>query len=166
MLLTMFNVEIIPAEKLDSIIPLLKILNPEISFEVIEKRLHEIRISNYQCVGVYSDNQLIAISGLWILNKIYAGKHIEPDNVVVHPDFRNKGVGELMMNRIHEYAIKQGCLTSELNARIVNEDGARFWKKQGYEVVGYHFIKKLHSGDDKNSFNSCLSKRESESKNH
>lgn len=152
----MYNIRFIPREQLYSIVPLLELLNPETALNVLVQRLEEIKKTDYQCVGVYEGARLIAISGIWILNKIYAGKHIEPDNVVVHPDYRGKGVGELLMNWIHEYAISIGCLTSELNARVANEIGVKFWKRMGYEPIGYHFIKPLghRSGDD--SVNSCL----------
>lgn len=144
-------------ENLDTILPLLEMLNPKTAREILIQRLNDIKKTNYQCVGVYDNSRLIAISGIWILNKIYAGKHMEPDNVIVHPDYRSKGIGEILMNWIHQHAIRIGCLTSELNARIINEDGNRFWKKLGYEVVGYHFIKLLTSSS-KNAFNSCLPK--------
>lgn len=158
----MYNVKIIPKENLDSIIPLLEMLNPELEKEIIVQRLDEIKSkTDYQCVGVYDGARLIAISGIWILHKIYAGKHIEPDNVVVHKDYRRKGVGELMMKWIHDYAKENGCLTSELNARVTNETGNKFWLNQGYEIVGYHFIKKLAEKSD----NACLAD-EKEISNH
>jgi len=131
MLLTMYNVSIIPKEYLDSIIPLLEMLNPELGKEIIAQRLDEIKKTDYQCVGVYDGTKLIAISGIWILHKIYVGKHIEPDNVVVHKDYRRKGVGELMMKWILDYAKENGCLTSELNALVTNEAGKKFWLNQG-----------------------------------
>ncbi len=159
----MYQIEIIPKEHLDSILPLLEILNPKTSREILIQRLMDIKETNYQCVGVYEHSNLIAISGIWILNKFYAGKHIEPDNVIVHPDYRNKGIGELMINWIHEYAASNGCLTSELNSRVTNEAGNKFWKRMGYEIAGYHFIKSLHnSSDDKAQVNSCLSEHKSE----
>jgi len=151
----MYKIEFIPKENLDCIIPLLQLLNPEMKQEIIIQRLNEMKKSDYQCVGVYDNSRLVAISGIWILNKIYAGKHIEPDNVVVHPEYRSQGIGELLMNWIHEYAISIGCLTSELNARITNEKGNKFWKKMGYEIVGHHFIKSLSNNIDDSS-NSCL----------
>jgi len=127
----MYNVSIIPKEYLDSIIPLLEMLNPELGKEIIAQRLDEIKKTDYQCVGVYDGTKLIAISGIWILHKIYVGKHIEPDNVVVHKDYRRKGVGELMMKWILDYAKENGCLTSELNALVTNEAGKKFWLNQG-----------------------------------
>jgi GNAT superfamily N-acetyltransferase len=152
----MYKIEIIHKDNLDSIIPLLQVLNPNIDREVVMERLTEIKKTNYQCVGVYQENLLIAISGIWVLNKIYAGKHIEPDNVIVLPNFRDKGIGELLMNWIHQYAISIGCITSELNSRVVNEKGNRFWGKMGYKIVGYHLIKALKSDNQKTDFNSCL----------
>lgn len=154
----MFTIELIPAERLAIILPLLQLLNPSVSEDVITQRLSDIRKTNYQCVGVFDDTKLIAVSGLWMLNKIYAGKHIEPDNVVVHPDYRSKGIGELLLNWIHQYATEQGCLTSELNSRISNDAGNKFWKKMGYEIAGYHFIKPLTSKPDTTTTNSCLTK--------
>jgi len=148
----MYRIEFIAKENLSSIIPLLQLLNPGTSKEIIIERLAETKQTNYQCVGVYDETKLIAISGIWILNKIYASKHVEPDNVIVHPEYRSKGIGELLLNWIHHYATGIGCLTSELNARVANESGNRFWKKMGYEIVGYHFIKKLNA----KAINSCL----------
>jgi len=155
----MYNIQLIPKENIDSIIPLLQLLNPKTENEVIVQRLSEIKNTNYQCVGVYDNSNLIAISGIWILNKIYAGKHIEPDNVVVHPDYRSKGIGEQLLNWIHEYGKNIGCLTSELNSRITNESGNKFWERQGYKKVGYHFIKQIivqPNGETRNTSNSCL----------
>lgn len=154
----MYQVKIIPKENLGSIIPLLQILNPKMQPDVLEERFNEMKKTDYQCVGVYSGSELIAISGIWILQKIYAGKHIEPDNVIVHPDFRNKGIGELLMDWIHQYARDTGCIASELNCYVHNEGGNKFWKSLGYEIAGYHYIKKLtDTHEDKNSVNSCLS---------
>lgn len=61
------------------------------------------------------------------------------------------------MNWIHDYATSIDCLTSELNARVSNEQGKKFWEKMGYRIVGYHFIKPLGShGNEKSAVNSCL----------
>ena len=100
-------------------------------------------LQGYQCVGVYDDTKLVGISGIWVLTKYYVGKHIEPDNVFILPEYQGKGIGKLLMNWIFDYAKSIGCKASELNCYTENDAGQRFWKQQGYEVVGYHFRKKF-----------------------
>lgn len=139
----MYEIKIIAKEELESILPFLEWLNPDTELTILIDRLNEVRATNYQSVGVYDNEKLIAVSGIWILYKIYVGKHIEPDNIMVHPGYRNKGVGDLLMNWIHNYALEIGCRSSELNSRVTNHRGHKFFMQLGYEIIGYHFIKKL-----------------------
>lgn len=140
----MYNIRIIPKEELRSTLPLLRMLNNDtIPGEVLEERMQEMQQHNYECVGVYDGARLIGISGVWVLNKYYVGKHIEPDNVMIHPDYRGKGVGEQMMQWVDEYGRSQGCIAAELNCYVSNDKGVRFWINQGYKILGFHFQKKL-----------------------
>ena len=139
----MYTIELINKKELHTIMPLIKLLNPGKSEEVLAEHLEDMMQRNYECVGVYDDGKLIAVSGIWILNKLYVGKHIEPDNVVVHPDYRGKQIGEQMIQWIGEYGKSLGCIASELNCYLENEKGIKFWKDQGYKILGYHFQKQL-----------------------
>ena len=140
-----FNVKLIPYEEMESIIPLVIQLNkgkfPE---EVLVSRLKDVLATGrYQCIGVYDDTLLIACCGFWILNKLYAGKHVEPDNVFVTAAYRSAGVGELMMTWLFNYAKSIGCIGAEVNCYIHNEKGKKFWERQGFEALGYHMLKKF-----------------------
>jgi len=137
------DIRLIVKEELNSIVPLLAQLNPKISNEVLGNRLNEMIVQGYKCVGIFDNKRLIGISGIWILTKYYIGKHIEPDNVFILPEYQGKGIGGRLMNWIFEYAKSLGCVASELNCYTENEAGQRFWKQQGYEVVAYHFKKQL-----------------------
>lgn len=139
----MYRIELIPKERLGIIMPYIKQLNENTDDAILEQRLQEIGTTNYQCAGVYDADKLIGISGIWVLVKFYNGKHIEPDNVIIHPDYRSKGVGELMMQWIHDYAKAEGCTVSELNCYVSNHKGVRFWIQQGYKILGYHMQKAL-----------------------
>ena len=127
------------------IIPLLKLLDNKIPDDILESRLTGMFAEGYKCVGVFDEEKIIGISGLWILTKYYVGKHIEPDNVIIHPDYRGAGVGEELMKWIYEYAISQNCIASELNCYVSNNAGQKFWINQGYQVIGFHYQKKLTS---------------------
>lgn len=138
-----YQFQLIPKENIHSILPLLQQLNEGLETAIILERLDEMVLRGYECLGVYDNEKLIGICGIWILTKIYVGRHIEPDNVTIHPDYRNKGIGEKMMEWIDEFAQSKGCVASELNAYVPNNNGHRFWMNQGYKILGFHFQKTL-----------------------
>lgn len=140
---TMYSVRLIPQDEMGVIIPYLRMLDSNIPEAVLQQRLEAMMQHNYLCAGVYDGDTLIGISGMWVLEKYYVGKHIEPDNVIIHPDYRGVGAGELLIQWIHDYAKEQGCLAMELNCYVSNHKGVVFWIKQGYRILGYHFRKDL-----------------------
>ena len=141
---TDFRFEFIPKENMDTILPLVNILNNfEIPLETLRSRLKEMLLTGYQCLGVYEREKLIGICGVWILNKLYVGKHMELDNVFVLPQYRSQGVGRLMLDNLLDHAANIGCEASEINCYIKNEKGVQFWKDQGYKAIGYHMQKVL-----------------------
>ena len=139
----MYNFRLIPQKDISSIIPLLRILNDAISEETLHERLHEMVAQGYECVGAYDEGRLIGISGLWTLTKYYVGRHIEPDNVVILPEYRGKAVGEKLMEWIYAYGRSKGCVASELNCYVTNSGGQKFWANEGYRVIGFHYQKTL-----------------------
>lgn len=142
---TKFKIELIPNEKMETILPLVFLLNEgRFDITVLKKRLDNmIAMGNYKCLGVYDQDNLIGICGIWVLNKFYIGKHIEADNMYVKPEYRNNGVGNLMINWLVGYAEKIGCESVEANCYAKNTRGKKFWETQGFEAIGYHLIKKF-----------------------
>lgn len=138
-----YKIELIPEDKMFTIIPLLRLLNDKIAVETLEERIKDMLKQQYKCVGVYEGDTLVGISGLWVLNKYYVGKHIEPDNVFIHPDYQGKGIGALLITWIEEYAKSIGCRAAELNCYVNNEGGVRFWLSAGFKLIGLHFQKKF-----------------------
>lgn len=138
-----FEIRFIDKGELNTIIPLLRQLNPRISSRVLEQRLQEMIRQRYQCVGAYHDNRLVGISGVWLLTKYYVGRHIEPDNVYILPEYQGKGLGQKLLAWILDYGRSEGCTASELNCYTANTSGQRFWEKQGYELVAFHYQKQL-----------------------
>lgn len=136
----MLDIRLIPKQNIKSIIPLVHLLNG-VDESILLQRLEVMMQNNYQCLGVYDKEKLIGICGLWTLMKFYNGKHLEPDNVVIHPDYRGKGIGELMMEWVDNYAKENNYEAIELNAYVENLKGVEFWKKAGYSIRGHHFQK-------------------------
>lgn len=137
------EIKLIPKDKLISIIPLIQLLNPSLPQTLLQNRLEEMASQGYQCVGLYLNKQLIGICGLWIMTKFYVGKHIEPDNVFILPEFRRQGLGKQLLQWVYEYGKAQGCIASELNCYVINETGNAFWEQEGFAKIGYHYQRLL-----------------------
>jgi GNAT superfamily N-acetyltransferase len=138
------SIRLIPKANIQTILPLLKILDESLDEALLVQRLDAMVADHgYECVGIYDDDTLVGMSGVWILNKYYVGRHIEPDNVIVHPDYRAHRLGARLMEWIHDYAKSKDCLAVELNCYVQNAPGNRFWHKQGYRIIGFHYRKDL-----------------------
>ncbi len=141
----MENIEIklIKTENILSIFPLLKELNASTSDTILEQRLLEMTTQNYKCVGMYLNNELIGISGLWFLTRHYCGRTIEPDHVVINWEHRNKGFGKKLFKWIYNYAQSIGYKATELNTYIENVKSHKFYENEGFKKLGYHYLKKF-----------------------
>lgn len=137
------NFSFIKKEDIFSIIPLLQVLDSSISKTVLQSRLKEMIRQGYQCIGIFDEEKLIGACGIWILTKYYVGKHIEPDNIIILPEYQNRNIGTELMHYIDNYAKELGCSASELNSYIKNSQAHKLWEKQGYEVIALHFQKKF-----------------------
>lgn len=143
-----FNIKIIPKVDILSIIPLLSLLNTKTPRTILEERVLDMITQNYECVGIYLDKELIGISGLWTLTRHYLGKTIEPDHVIIHPDFRGKNIGKKLFDWIYNYAKQKDYEATELNAYTGNRKSHKFYINEGYEIYGYHFIKVLRENNE------------------
>jgi GNAT superfamily N-acetyltransferase len=120
-----------------------KFLYPELTFEKYSEMLDEMLKVNYGQVAVFEGRKCIAISGFWCGTKLWCGKYIELDNVVVDPDYRSKGIGKLMSDFLEKKAVKMKCSILVLDAYTNNFGAHRFYYNQGYGPKGFHFVKVL-----------------------
>ncbi len=140
-----YKITLIPHDQMETILPLVMELNNDtIAYSLLQKRLADmLDMGGYECIGAYEGEELVGIFGVWVLNKLYAGKHVEPDNVFIKKEYRSKGVGQLMIDFLFQYAKEIGCEGTEVNCYVTNEKGRKFWERQGYEPLAVHFFKKF-----------------------
>ena len=139
-----FQFKIIPANSIEVVVPLVKKMSKAtITEALLLKRFQEIVSQNYECIGVYKGAQLIGVSGLWYSTRHYSGRSVELDHVYIEADFRNKGLGTEFIHWIQAYVKAKGYQAIELNAYISNEPSQLFYERDGYERLGYHFVKQI-----------------------
>ncbi|UKN01765.1 GNAT family N-acetyltransferase [Paracrocinitomix mangrovi] len=133
----------IEKENISTIIPLLKELNQSTSEETLKKRVLEMVEQNYKCLGIYSNNELIGICGLWFLTRHYCGKTVEPDHVYISDEYKSKGIGKQLFEWIFDYCQQNNLEATELNSYVNNPRSHKFYYNLGYEIKGFHFLKIL-----------------------
>jgi ribosomal protein S18 acetylase RimI-like enzyme len=123
--------------------PLIRQLSPGVTAERYAFLLDDMLAHGYRMVAVFEGDDCVGISGVWVATKIYSGRYLEMDNVVVADTHRSKGIGKLLTDFVTELAMNEGCETIMLDAYLENEKAHVFYERAGFVKRGYHFIKKL-----------------------
>ena len=131
---------IAPSDILD-IVPLLMQLNEGIPEAKLRERVLEMATQNYKCIGIYDNNNLIGICGLWFVTRHYSGRSIEPDHVIIDKAYQSMGLGKQLFDWIFDYAGKNNYEAVELNTYVRNTRSHKFYYNLGFEILGYHFVK-------------------------
>lgn len=127
-----------------SLLPLIKQLNPKIKKQAYAVMLDDMLAHGYRMAAVYDGEVCAGLSGFWISTKIYSGKYVELDNVVIDKNYRSKGIGKKLCDWVLKEAKKQGCVLAMLDAYAENISAHRFYYREGFFVRGYHFLKPLN----------------------
>jgi GNAT superfamily N-acetyltransferase len=130
---------------LPEVIALLSFLNPSVCEETLRLRYEKIlrEYPNYLVLGAYIDGRLAGLTGIWHGTKIWCGDYMEVDNLVVHPEYRARGVGTALVQRVEQMAREKGCNIVVLDSYTNNHPSHRLYHRMGCEIWGFHFVKPL-----------------------
>lgn len=136
--------KILYSKNIDQIIELTSQLNPDLSASVLKERHFEMfKFQNHVCFGFYENNKLIGVISGWITVRLYSGKQIEIDNVIIDKNYQSKGYGETFTKEIELWAKENDCLSIELNTYLENRRSHQFYFNQGFKILGFHFQKPI-----------------------
>ena len=99
--------------------------------------------ANYQMIASYINDKMVGIAGFWVLTRFYSGKYIQVGNMVIDEQYRSSGIGKTMLDFIENEGKKQGCQHFILDSRLDNTKSHDFYLREGFEVMGYHFMKDI-----------------------
>ncbi|GAB5417766.1 MAG: GNAT family N-acetyltransferase [Crocinitomicaceae bacterium] len=116
---------------------------PTISKEEYSKELEIMIPNNYGQVAVYDGESCAGMTGYWIGSKLWCGKYMELDNVIVSSKYRRKGVGKILFSHMEKMAKEMDCNMMALDSYSDNFDAHRFFYEQNYVPRGFHFINVL-----------------------
>lgn len=123
--------------------PLVNQLNPKMSEAEYVVRLEAMWQYPYRMMGVFEGTTCIAVAGYWVMTKLYCGKYLELDNVVVNANHRSRGIGKIICDVLQEIAYNENCQVMMLDAYIPNTRAHEFYEQLGFAKKGYHFVKNL-----------------------
>ena len=119
-------------------------LYPSLSEETYANLLDGMLPNNeYGQVAVFHDEACIGIAGFWIGTKIWCGKYLEIDNLVVAEEFRSIGAGKKMFDYLSEKAKNEECNMMALDSYTNNFQAHKFFYNEGFGPKGFHFIRIL-----------------------
>ena len=98
---------------------------------------------NYNCFGLYEHDKIIRISSGCNSIRIYCGKQLELDNVVIDKKLQAKGFGKIFFEKMEEWCIKKGYRSISLNTYVSNTCSHKFYFNQEFNSLGSHFQKKI-----------------------
>ena len=98
---------------------------------------------NYQCFGLFENRKLIGVTSGWVTVRLYSGRQLEIDNVIIDPSLQSKGFGKAFMEEIEAWAKSNACKTIELNTYTQNHKSHKFYYNQGFRILGFHFQKEI-----------------------
>jgi GNAT superfamily N-acetyltransferase len=137
-------IQVLNQSHLKQILNLTEQLNKDIPISDLKNRqIQMFESDNYKCFGLFENKQLIAVASAWITVRLYSGKQLEIDNVIVDPTHQSKGYGKEFIAELESWANANNCETIELNTYVQNERSHKFYFNQGFKILGFHFQKHL-----------------------
>lgn len=124
---------------------LLAKLNPDTPYDVILERLGEILAEHphYHLVCAFSGETIVGLAGAWIATKIWCGKYLEIDNLVVDETHRSSGIGTRLIQHLEDLARASDCKILVMDSYTSNHPSHRLYHRLGFEIWGFHFIKPI-----------------------
>ena len=113
---------------------------PNLQMEEYDRELDDMIPHNYGQVAVFIDNECVGLTGFWIGTKLWCGKYLELDNVVISSKNRSKGIGKFLFDFMEEKAKEEGCIMLALDSYTSNFKAHKFFYNQGFNPRGFHFI--------------------------
>lgn len=142
------KIQPISKENILDILPLLKRVNTKTPHDLLNKRVLEmVNYSTYECIGLYVDEKLVGICGLWYSTRHYIGRSVEPDHVIIDENYRGQNIGKQFFNWIYNYTKEKGCEAVELNTYTGNTKSHKFYYNEGFDIYGFHFLKVIRKDE-------------------
>ena len=120
-------------------------LYPSLTLEVYSSELDEMLQNNhYGQLAAFIEGQCVGIAGFWIGTKLWCGRYLEIDNLIVSEKIRSKGVGRALFDYLSRKAENFQCNMMALDSYTYNFKAHKFFYNEGYAPRGFHFVRLIN----------------------
>ncbi|PDY46114.1 GNAT family N-acetyltransferase [Bacillus pseudomycoides] len=115
----------------------------DISYVDMQNRLQFVEMSPFDFLYVYEeDDHIFGFLGFRIRENLEdVTRYGEISIISVDSTARRKGIGQILMEYAEQLAKEHNCIGTWLVSGTQRKDAHPFYKKLGYEINGYRFVK-------------------------
>lgn len=97
---------------------------------------------NVYCIGAFDQNRLVGFAQLFLMPKTaFTMSYLE--DVIVHSEYRNQGIGTKMLKGVISLAKQKGAKVINLTTRIEREAAVNLFKSSGFISPGNTVLRHL-----------------------
>jgi GNAT superfamily N-acetyltransferase len=127
-------------EKLEAACVLLTQLYPERGLPRIREEIGRMLAQEgWRMVGIFDGEECVATMLVHVGHRMYCGKFIRMDSMVIDEDRRSAGLGKVLMDWVEKEGRRLNCDLLLLDSFVTNHNGHRFFFREGAQISGYHF---------------------------
>jgi len=119
-------------------------LRPHLSEnEYVERVARMQKTDHFRLVAISCDQEVSAVAGFRVMEMLYCGRILSIDDLVVDEKARSRGLGRQLLGWLREKALEIECTQIHLDSRFIRVDAHRFYRREGFGKLGFHFVMDL-----------------------
>jgi GNAT superfamily N-acetyltransferase len=119
-------------------------LRMNLTQSIFIERVHSLMQKHgYRLVILEDEGKIKALAGFRIAETLARGTFLKIDDFVIHNRFQGMGFGSRLFQWLLQYAREQNCDQVHVDPGAQWRDSYRFYLRNGMQINGYHFMRKL-----------------------
>jgi len=140
----MYQLKEISESQVASVFPLMKELRTHLTVEDFVRLYKEAKLrDDYRLIALTRGDICYALMGCRVLYDLVHGKHLYIDDLVVTKDMRSQGLGKMLLQHAVQVAKDEECQGLRLCTGVENQDGRRFYEREGWTARALAYKMKL-----------------------
>ena len=106
--------------------------------------VRNMETEGYKLAYIEDKGVIVVAAGYRIYTNLVMGKHLYVDDLVTLESARSKGYGEQMVKWLRNEAIRENCNFYHLDSGTQRGEAHKFYFRQGFTIISYHFSEDLN----------------------